>query len=84
MFDFYYSYSSISQISCPKCGRRYYNKEIAYSNVYNSHLPYKTEIKIIEYKTKLQLKINYKAASLNDKRFMLNFMMLKKFILLIY
>lgn len=67
MFDFYYSYSSISQISCPKCGRRYYNKEIAYSNVYNSHLPYKTEIKIIEYKTKLQLKINYKAASLNDK-----------------
>ena len=67
MFDFYYSYSSISQISCPKCDRRYYNKEIAYSNVYNSHLPYKTEIKIIEYKTKLQLKINYKAASLNDK-----------------
>lgn len=66
-FDFYYLYSCIDQISCPKCGRRYYNNEIVYSNVYNSHLPYKTEIKIIEYKTKLQLKINYKAMSLNDK-----------------
>ena len=66
-FDFYYTYSNIGQISCPKCGRRYYNNEIVYSNVYNSHLPYKTEIKIIEYKTKLQLKINYKAMSLNDK-----------------
>ena len=30
-------------------------------------MPYKTEIKITEYKTKLQLKINYKAISLNDK-----------------
>lgn len=67
MFDFYYPYSSIEQMSCPQCGRRYYDNQIVYSNVYNSHLPYKTEMKIIEYKTKLQLKINYKAMSLNDK-----------------
>ena len=66
-FDFYYPYSSINRISCPKCGRTYYNNEFVYSNIYSSHLPYKTEIKITEYKTKLQLKINYKAISLNDK-----------------
>ena len=58
-FNFMTYYDNITEITCPKCGRRYVKNEIMYTNEKNKYLPWETKIKILEYKNKIILKIKY-------------------------
>lgn len=59
------------KIYCPKCGRCYdYKKnDIIISQTNNRDLPYMTEIKLYEFKNKIELRIYYKSISIEHDRY---------------
>ena len=65
------NYPIYSRIFCPICGHLSIDNDIRYSSAENKYLPYVANLKLLEMKTKVILKINYKAIQIIDKLFMI-------------
>lgn len=65
------SYPIYSRIFCPICGHLSIDNDIRYSSAENKYLPYVANLKLLEMKSKVILKINYKAIQIIDKLFMI-------------
>lgn len=65
------NYPIYSRIFCPICGHLSIDNDIRYSSAENKYLPYVANLKLLEMKSKVILKINYKAIQIIDKLFMI-------------
>lgn len=63
------NYPAYSRIFCPICGHLSLDSEIRYSSTEDKYLPYVANLKILEMKTKVILKIKYRAIQIIDKLF---------------